>query len=58
MGNLLIVLLILVVYLIAIVTNPKFDWNYETGEKLLWFSDPFNSFKRKSVTLWKSKKQS
>lgn len=37
--------------------NPKFDWNYETGEKLLWFNDPFDSLKRKAVTLWKTNKK-
>lgn len=58
MESLLIVLLLLVViFYVFTVINPKFDWNYETGEKLLWFNDPFDSLRRKAVTLWKTKKE-
>jgi hypothetical protein len=35
--------------------NPKLDWNYETGERLLWYNDPFDSCTRKAVTLWRVK---
>lgn len=45
--------------LVAIFTynkiNPSLDWNYETGEKLLWFNNPFDSWKRKAIVLWKKK---
>jgi hypothetical protein len=57
MESLLIMLLLLVLMYVLAVINPKFDWNYETGEKLLWFNDPFDSLKRKAVTLWKTKKE-
>lgn len=35
--------------------NPKMDWNYETGERLLWYNDPFDSCERKSIVIWKNK---
>ena len=35
--------------------NPQFDWNYYTGEKLLWYNDPFDSCQRKVIILWKNK---
>jgi hypothetical protein len=57
MESLLIMLLLLGLMYVLAAINPKFDWNYETGEKLLWFNDPFDSLKRKAVTLWKTKKE-
>lgn len=33
--------------------NPKIDYNTETEEHILWYSDPFNSCQRKFITLWK-----
>lgn len=57
MENLSVLLLLLVLIFVYFKINPKFDWNYETGEKLLWFNDPFDSLKRKAVTLWKTKKE-
>ena len=53
-----LVFLLLVLFLLIFTwrtINPKFDWNYETGEKLLWYNDPFDSCTRKAVTLWRKK---
>lgn len=36
--------------------NPILDYNTETEEEILWYNDPFNSCKRKFITLWKTKK--
>jgi hypothetical protein len=57
MENLSVLLLLLVLIFVYFKINPKFDWNYETGEKLLWFNDPFDSLRRKAVTLWKTNKK-
>lgn len=35
--------------------DPKLDWNCETKEKLLWYNDPFDSYTRKPIVIWKSK---
>ena len=35
--------------------DPKLDWNYETGERILWYNDPFDSCQRKAIILWKKK---
>ena len=32
--------------------DPKIDWNYETGDRLLWYSNPFDNYRRTSVRLW------
>ena len=55
MEVLFVLLLVVVVIYVYILIDPKLDWNYETSEKLLWFNDPFNSLKRKAVTLWRKK---
>jgi len=33
----------------------KLDWNYETGERILWFNDPFDSCTRKFFVLYRKK---
>lgn len=54
--EIMFVLLILLLLIFAWKTvNPKLDWNYETGEKLLWYNDPFDLCKRKAVVLWRTK---
>lgn len=35
--------------------NPKLDWNYDTGERILWYNDPFDLCTRKAVILYKKK---
>lgn len=45
---------IVAIYVYKII-DPKTDWNYETGDKLLWFNDPFDSCRRKAVTISKGK---
>ncbi len=41
---------IVAVYVYKII-DPKLDHNYETGDMLLWFNDPFDSCIRKAVTI-------
>lgn len=33
--------------------DPKLDNNYETGDLLLWYNDPFDKCERKAIKLWK-----
>lgn len=47
-----LLVLFLLIYTWRII-DPKVDDNYETGEKLLWFNNPFNLCKRERITLWK-----
>jgi hypothetical protein len=49
------ILLLVVVIFAWQKINPKLDWNYQTGDKLLWFNDPFDSCQRKAITIWKRK---
>ncbi len=35
--------------------DPKVDWNYETGDRLLWYNNPFDHYRRSSVKLWTTK---
>ncbi len=52
MEQLIVLLLLLAIGIYVFrVIDPKIDWNYETGEKLLWYNDPFDSCKRKVVTI-------
>ena len=50
-----IILLVLCLFFAWIKINPKLDWNYQTGDKLLWYNDPFDSCFRKAITIWKRK---
>jgi hypothetical protein len=36
----------------GVLTDPKLDINYETEERILWYTDPIDN-KRKFITLWK-----
>ncbi len=49
-----ILILFLLIYCWFII-DPKLDWNYETGERLLWYNDPFGLYLRKSIVLYKKK---
>lgn len=40
---------------IYVKIDPKVDWNYETGDRLLWINDPFDHYRRKSFKLWRVK---
>lgn len=54
--ELMFLLLILLLLIYAWKTiDPKLDWNYETEERILWYNDPFDCYKRKSIRLWRSK---
>ena len=48
-------LILCIVFYVWRVVDPKLDWNYETGERLLWYNDPFDIYSRKSVKLWTKK---
>lgn len=37
-----IVSLIVIFYVIIAITNPKLDWNYTTGERILWITNPLD----------------
>lgn len=50
-----ILLLLVIAFYVFRVINPKFDWNTETHERLLWYNDPFDSCKRKAVNLGRVK---
>jgi hypothetical protein len=50
------ILLVVLVIFAYVRINPKLDWNYQTGDRLLWFNDPFDSCKRKAITIWRRKK--
>lgn len=52
----ILVFLFIPIYL-WIIINPKLDWNYETGERLLWYNDPFDLYfrSRKSIVLYRKK---
>lgn len=49
------VLLVVLVIFTYVKIDPKLDWNYQTGDKLLWFNDPFDSCQRKAITIWKKR---
>lgn len=49
----LIIILLFTLYTVFKQINIKFDWNYETGERLLWFNNPLNIYERKVIVLYK-----
>lgn len=48
------IILVLVIRAFIGIFEPNIDTNYETEEKILWFTDPFDK-RRKFITLWKTK---
>lgn len=50
-----VVVLAIVLFLAWRAIDPKLDWNYETGERLLWYNDPFDVYYRKSIVLYTKK---
>jgi len=46
------ILIMLILWYLWHFLEPKLDWNYETGERILWYSDPFNYGYRKSIILY------
>lgn len=53
--SLLFLLILLVLVFAWKHIDPKIDWNYETGERLLWYNDPFDIYRRKRIVLYVDK---
>jgi hypothetical protein len=39
----LIIILQIILFIAIVFLNPKLDWNYETGHRILWITNPFNN---------------
>lgn len=56
--ELVLLLFLLLVFAFAIdKLKLKFDWNYETGELMLWYNDPFDIYMRKFTVIYRKKKK-
>jgi hypothetical protein len=54
--ELAIILLLLGLIYVYNVINPQLDYNNVTNEKIIWFNDPFDCCTRKSIVLYKNRK--
>lgn len=56
MDSLSVLLMILVILFLIKELDPKLDYNYETGHRVLWYNDILSGFTRKFIKLWRTDK--